>query len=66
MSATIVRNASKAMVCQEEHLRFPVVGIQWPTMREDHDWTVLWSPNLVVDLSAVLDSVIRHVVELGA
>ncbi len=63
MTTPVVRDASKAVVCQEEHLSFPVVGVQWPPMREDDGRTSLWSPDLVVDLGAILHGVVRHVVE---
>ena len=63
MTTTVGRNATKAMVCQEEHLSFPVVGVQWPAMRKDHGGAGLWSPDLVVDLGAILDSIVRHSVE---
>jgi hypothetical protein len=64
MAAAVVGNATIAMIRQEDHLELPVVTVQWPSMREDDSWSIFWTPDLVVDLGAILDGDVRHVGEL--
>src|ERR1700760_3573361 len=51
MTATIVRNDTKAFADEEQHLRVPVVGRQRPPVRKDDRLTT--TPILVVDRHAV-------------
>jgi hypothetical protein len=52
MTATVVRDHPKAVLCQEQHLAVPGVGVQRPAVREGDDRA--GAPVLVVDLGAVL------------
>jgi hypothetical protein len=63
VAATVMRNAAIPMVCQEEHLGLPVVRVQWPSVRKNDRWAVLRAPDLVIDLRAILDGVVRHLAE---
>jgi hypothetical protein len=40
VAATVMRNAAIAFFCQEDHLRFPAVGVQWPTVAE-YNWLAI-------------------------
>jgi len=41
----------RAVGCQEEHLRLPTIGIEWPAVAEDDG--LPRAPVLVIDLRAV-------------
>jgi hypothetical protein len=52
MAAAVVGDAAVTSFCQEEHLVFPRICAERPTVTEDH-WLSL-APILVVDLRPVL------------
>ena len=64
MSTAVVSDDTISLVRQEEHLRFEVVGIQGPAVREDDGWRgFVLAPDLVVDLGPILDGKVRHRVD---
>ena len=54
MAAPVVRDDAEAVLCEEEHLAVPHVGVQRPAMRERNDRAT--APVLVVDLPCRLSS----------
>src|SRR5262249_52168881 len=58
VAAPVMRDNAKAMLCQEQQLAVPGVGVEWPAMREGDDGAA--APVLVVDLGAVLGLDRRH------
>jgi hypothetical protein len=54
MAAAVVGNDSKALVEEDQHLRIPIVGAQWPPMAEYN--RLAGAPILVKDLDAVRSS----------
>ncbi|MNW70606.1 hypothetical protein D3C74_499880 [compost metagenome] len=58
MTATVVGDDPVAVGGQENHLRFPTVGVQRPAVTEDNRLT--GAPVLVVNLDAVAGSESAH------
>src|SRR5258705_8729827 len=58
MAAPVVGYDAIAVLEEEQHLRVPVIGAQWPAVRE-HDW-LSGTPVLEVDLRSVLNSDSAH------
>ena len=50
MATTIVCHDSEAVLCEEQHLAVPHIGVQRPSMRGGHDRTL--APVFVVDRRA--------------
>jgi hypothetical protein len=53
MAAPVVGYDAIAVFEEKQHLRVPVIGAQWPAVRE-HDW-LSRTPVLEVDLRSVLN-----------
>ncbi len=51
MAASVVRDHAEAVLCEEQHLSVPHVGIQGPAVRERDDRAS--APVLVVDLRSI-------------
>src|SRR4029077_19050844 len=56
---TIVSHDSEAVLCEQQQLTVPHIGIQWPSVREGDDWAL--APVLVVDCRAVFRSDRAHI-----
>src|SRR5262245_31710394 len=52
MATTIVRHYSEALLCEEQHLGVPHIGVQRPSVREGDDRTL--APVFVIDRRAIL------------
>lgn len=55
-----MRDATVAVAPQEEYLRFPVVAIQGPAMRENDRLSIRTANVVVVDLRVVIGRHERH------
>src|ERR1700739_4388798 len=58
MTTPVVGYDAIAVLEEEQHLRVPVIGAQWPAVRE-HDW-LSGTPILEVDLRSVLNCDSAH------
>ena len=61
VATAVVGDAAVAVVAQEEHLVFPVIAVQRPTMREGDDGILWIAPVLVIDGLSVFEVQVRHV-----
>jgi len=62
MSTAVVGNYTAAVIGQEEHLVLPVVRVERPAVAEEEDGAILLAVVLVVELSSVTQSDVRHCV----
>lgn len=60
MAPSIVGNDSVAVVCQEEHLGFPIVAVEGPAMGEGYNLAGGVTPIFVEDLGGVFGCYERH------
>jgi len=58
MTATVMGNAPKTVGAQKQHLRFPTIGIEGPTVAEHHRLSA--APVFVVDFCSVFDGHHTH------